>query len=101
MILRRVTRPQREAIASKGWPCCVVGPTAGLPRGPARRNPQRTDFTLDVIGRYIRDSLEEALRTTDKTLDPPPLTRRQRASRSRPVCTKNLSPLWGRANRVS
>jgi hypothetical protein len=34
-------------------------------------NPQRTDFTLDVMGRYICNSLEEALRSTDKTFDRP------------------------------
>src|SRR3972149_2557159 len=29
-------------------------------------NPQRTDFTLDVLGRYVCNGLDEALRSADK-----------------------------------
>src|SRR5215213_992261 len=32
--------------------------------------PQRTDFSIDVIGRYICNGLDEALRSTDKNLHP-------------------------------
>src|SRR5205823_2622081 len=31
---------------------------------------QRTDFSLDVMGRYICNGLDEAIRSTDQTLDP-------------------------------
>lgn len=32
--------------------------------------PQRTDFSIDVIGRYICNGLDEALRSADKSLHP-------------------------------
>lgn len=32
--------------------------------------PQQTDFSLDVLGRYVCNSLEEALLSTDRSLDP-------------------------------
>jgi hypothetical protein len=32
--------------------------------------PQRTDFSLDIIGRYICNGLDEALRSADKSLHP-------------------------------
>src|SRR5437763_1800864 len=32
--------------------------------------PQRTDFSIDVLGRYMCNGLDEALRSTDRTLDP-------------------------------
>src|SRR5215211_8370144 len=32
--------------------------------------PQRTDFSIDVIGRYICNGLDEALRSADKNLHP-------------------------------
>src|SRR5215470_15104509 len=32
--------------------------------------PQRTDFTVDVLGRYVCNGLDEALRSTDASLDP-------------------------------
>ena len=32
--------------------------------------PQRSDFSLDIIGRYICNGLDEALRSTDKSLHP-------------------------------
>src|SRR3989441_8660979 len=31
---------------------------------------QRTDFSLDVMGRYVCNGLDEAIRSTDRTLDP-------------------------------
>jgi len=31
--------------------------------------PQRTDFTVDVLGRYVCNGLDEALRSTDTSLD--------------------------------
>src|SRR5204863_6172860 len=31
---------------------------------------QRTDFSLDVMGRYICNGLDEAIRSTDRNLDP-------------------------------
>ena len=33
-------------------------------------SPQRTDFTIDVLGRFTCNGLDEALRSTDKSLDP-------------------------------
>ncbi|HWZ45345.1 MAG TPA: family 16 glycoside hydrolase [Candidatus Saccharimonadales bacterium] len=33
-------------------------------------SPQRTNFTLDVLGRFICNGLDEALRSTDKSMDP-------------------------------
>lgn len=33
-------------------------------------SPMRTDFTIDVLGRFICNGLDEALRSTDKSLDP-------------------------------
>src|SRR5215213_7516000 len=33
-------------------------------------NPQKTDFTLDVLGRFVCNGLDEALRSTDKSLRP-------------------------------
>ena len=32
--------------------------------------PQRTDFSLDIIGRYICNGLDEALRSADRSLNP-------------------------------
>lgn len=32
--------------------------------------PQQSDFSLDVLGRYVCNSLEEALLSTDRTVDP-------------------------------
>jgi choline dehydrogenase-like flavoprotein len=32
--------------------------------------PQRTDFTVDVLGRYVCNGLDEALRSTDTSIDP-------------------------------
>src|SRR3954454_20415678 len=32
--------------------------------------PQQTDFSLDVLGRYVCNSLEEALLSTDRSVDP-------------------------------
>ena len=31
---------------------------------------QRTDFTLDVMGRYVCNGLDEAIRSTDRSVDP-------------------------------
>src|SRR5205814_10699775 len=31
---------------------------------------QRTDFSLDVMGRYVCNGLDEAIRSTDRNLDP-------------------------------
>src|SRR5437899_9069362 len=31
---------------------------------------QRTDFSLDVMGRYVCNGLDEAIRSTDRTFDP-------------------------------
>jgi len=31
---------------------------------------QRTDFTLDVMGRYVCNGLDEAIRSTDRSIDP-------------------------------
>src|SRR3989442_2302265 len=31
---------------------------------------QRTDFSLDVLGRYVCNGLDEAIRSTDRNLDP-------------------------------
>jgi hypothetical protein len=33
-------------------------------------SPMRTDFTIDVLGRFICNGLDEALRSTDKSVDP-------------------------------
>src|SRR5215813_4333279 len=32
--------------------------------------PQRTDFSVDVLGRYVCNGLDEALRSTDTSIDP-------------------------------
>ena len=37
---------------------------------PTTRTPQRTDFALDVLGRYVCNGLDEALRSQDSTLRP-------------------------------